>query len=70
VQDQVANATDVAQKFQLQYQTSLDSLKNTDLATAATDLTQEQSSLQASLQAESSMPRTSLFSYISGASSS
>jgi flagellar hook-associated protein 3 FlgL len=70
VQDQVANATDVAQKFQLQYQTSLNSLTNTDMATAATDLTQEQTSLQAAMQAEASMPRTSLFSFISGASTS
>jgi flagellar hook-associated protein 3 FlgL len=66
VQDQVANATDVAQKFQLQYQTSLGNLTKTDMATAAVDLTQEQTSLQAALQAESTMPRTSLFSFISG----
>lgn len=66
VQDQVANATDIAQKFQLQYQTSLGNLKDTDMATAATDLAQEQTSLQAAMQAEASMPRTSLFSFISG----
>ena len=48
----------------------LGNLKNTDMATAAVDLTQEQTSMQAALQAEASMPRTSLFSYISGASSS
>jgi flagellar hook-associated protein 3 FlgL len=66
VQDQVANATDIAQKFQLQYQTSLDNVKDTDMATAATDLAQEQTSLQAAMQAEASMPRTSLFSFISG----
>jgi flagellar hook-associated protein 3 FlgL len=66
VQDQIANATDVAQKFQTQYQTSLDNLKNTDIATAATQLTQEQTSLQAAMQAEAAMPQTSLFSFISG----
>jgi flagellar hook-associated protein 3 FlgL len=66
VQNQVANATDVAQKFQLQYQTSLNSLKNTDMATAIVQLTQEQTSMQASLQAEAAMPRTSLFSFLSG----
>jgi flagellar hook-associated protein 3 FlgL len=68
VQAQIANATDVAQKFQLQYQTSLHNLKDTDIATAAVDLTQEQTSLQAALQAQASMPRTSLFSFISGSS--
>jgi flagellar hook-associated protein 3 FlgL len=70
VQDQISNATDVAQKFQLQYQTSLGNLKDTDMATAAVTLTQEQTSMQAALQAEASMPRTSLFSFISGSSTS
>ena len=65
VQDQVTNATNVAQKFQLQDQTSLDALTQTNMASAAVDLTQEQSSLQASLQAESSMPKTSLFDFLS-----
>lgn len=68
VQNQVANATDVAQKFQLQYQTSLNNLKDTDVASAAIDLTQEQTSLQAALQAQAAYPRTSLFSFISGTS--
>ncbi|HLX45775.1 MAG TPA: hypothetical protein VKR43_20170 [Bryobacteraceae bacterium] len=66
VQSQITNATDVAQKFQLQYQTSLDNIKNTDMASAAVELTQEQTSMQAALQAQASMPRTSLFSFISG----
>ena len=64
VQDRVANATSVAQKFQLQYQTALSNEKTTDLATAAVDLTQEETGLQAALQAEASMPKTSLFSLI------
>jgi flagellar hook-associated protein 3 FlgL len=68
VQDQVQNATSVAQKFELQYQTSISAVKDTNIAAAATDLTQENASLQAALQAESSMPKTSLFSFISGSS--
>ncbi len=56
---------DIAQKFQLQDQTSLSALTQTNTATAATDLTQEQASLQASLQAEASMPKTSLFDFLS-----
>jgi flagellar hook-associated protein 3 FlgL len=64
VQNQVSSATDVAQKFQLQYQTSLGKEKDTDVAAAAIDLTQEQTSRQAALQAEAAMPRTSLFSYL------
>jgi flagellar hook-associated protein 3 FlgL len=65
VQDQVSNATDVAQKFQLQDQTSLGQLVDTNIATASVDLTQEQASLQASLQAQASMPKTSLFDFLS-----
>ena len=64
VQDQVANATDVAQKFQLQAQASLSQIRDTDMATAAVTLTQEQTSMQAAIQAEASMPTTSLFSYL------
>jgi flagellar hook-associated protein 3 FlgL len=61
VQDQVANATDVAQKFQLQYQTTLSQDTSTNMAIAATSLTQEQTALQASLQSEAANPKNSLF---------
>jgi flagellar hook-associated protein 3 FlgL len=61
VQDQLQNSTDVAQKFQLQYQTALSKETQTDMATAAVTLTQEQTALQAALQANSSMPKTTLF---------
>jgi flagellar hook-associated protein 3 FlgL len=64
VQDQVSNATSVAQKFQLQDQTSLSALTQTNVATASIDLTQEQATLQASLQAQASMPKTSLFDFL------
>jgi flagellar hook-associated protein 3 FlgL len=69
VQDEITNATDVAQKFQLQDQTSLGQLRDTNVATAAVSLTQEQTELQASLQAEASMPKTSLFDYLSSSTS-
>jgi flagellar hook-associated protein 3 FlgL len=64
VQDEVTNATDVAQKFQLQDQTALTQLTSTNVASAAVTLTQEQTELQASLQAEASTPKTSLFDFI------
>jgi flagellar hook-associated protein 3 FlgL len=66
VQSQISNATDIAQKFQLQYQTSLSQQTKTDTAAASIALTQEQSSYQAAIAAESTVPKTSLFSYISG----
>jgi flagellar hook-associated protein 3 FlgL len=66
VQNQISNALDVAQKFQLQDQASLSPLKDTDVAAASIALAQEQASYQASIQAEAAMPKTSLFSYLSG----
>ena len=68
VQNQISNALDVAQKFQLQDKTALSSEKDTDIAAASVSLTQEQASYQASIQAESAMPRTSLFDYLSSGS--
>jgi len=61
VQNRITNALDVAQKFQLQSQTALSNERDTDVAAAATELTQEQLSQQAAMQAEASMPRNSLF---------
>ncbi|HEY1757511.1 MAG TPA: hypothetical protein VGG72_19215 [Bryobacteraceae bacterium] len=64
VQDQIANATDVAEKFQLQDQTSLGQLRDTNVASASVDVTQEQTSYQAAVEAESAMPKSSLFDYL------
>jgi flagellar hook-associated protein 3 FlgL len=64
VQNQIANATAVAQKFQLQDQTTLSQARDTDMASASVDLAREQTSYQTSIQAESTVPRTSLFNYI------
>jgi flagellar hook-associated protein 3 FlgL len=66
VQNQITNAMDVAQKFQLQDQTSLSQLTNTDVAAASIRLTQEQTTYQGAIQAEATVPKTSLFSYLSG----
>lgn len=64
VQDQITNATSVAQKFQLQDQTTLGDVRNTDMASASVDLAREQTSYQAAIQAESTVPRTSLFNFL------
>lgn len=66
VQDQLSNATSVAQKFQLEYQSGLTQATGTDMATAAITLTQEQTSLEASIQMESSIPKTTLFDLLQG----
>jgi len=65
VQNRITNALDVAQKFQLQSQTALSNERDTDVAAAATELTQEQLSQQAAMQAQASMPRNSLFDILS-----
>jgi flagellar hook-associated protein 3 FlgL len=64
VQDRITSALDVAQKFQLQSQTSLSQVRDTDVAAATTDLTSEQISQQAALQAEANAPRGSLFDFL------
>ena len=66
VQNQISNALDVAQKFQLQDQTALSGVKDTDVAEASVALSQQQASYQAAIQAEAAMPKTNLFSYLSG----
>ena len=66
VQNQISNATAVAQKFQLQDQTALGNVRNTDMASASVDLAREQTSYQAAIQAESTVPRTSLFNFLTG----
>lgn len=64
VQNRVTNALDVAQRFQTQWKTELSNERDTDVAAAATDLTQEQLSQQAAMQTQASMPRNSLFDFL------
>jgi flagellar hook-associated protein 3 FlgL len=64
VQNRVTNALDVAQKFQLQWNTALSDERDTDIAAATTDLSQEHLSQQAAMQAQASMPRNSLFDFL------
>src|SRR5579864_48628 len=64
VQDQIQNSTTVAQNFQIQDTSSIGTLRDTNMAAAATDLTREQTSIDASVQAQASIPRTSLFDFL------
>lgn len=64
VQDQLSNATTVAQSLQIQYQTGLSNETSTNIAAAASSLTAEQASLQASIQAEGALPKNTLFDLI------
>ena len=64
VQSQLTNATSVAQQIQLQYQASLSQETSTNIASAAVDISQEQASLKAAIQAQGALPKTTLFDLI------
>jgi flagellar hook-associated protein 3 FlgL len=65
VEDRVTEATDLAQKFQTQETTELGNLQDTDIPTAATELTQLQTQQEASMQVEASVDQMkNLFSYL------
>lgn len=65
VENRVQEATDLAQKFQTQQQTELGNLQDTDIPTAATEMTQLQTQEQASLTVESNIEQQkNLFSYL------
>jgi len=64
VQDRITNSLNLAQQNQTQWTASLGQLRDTDVAAAATQLTEDNLSQQAALQAEGSLPHTSLFAYI------
>ena len=64
VENRVTSAVDLAQKFQLQWQSSLSNVRDTDVAKATTDLSEENLSQQAAMQAQASLPRNSLFDFL------
>jgi flagellar hook-associated protein 3 FlgL len=63
-QNRLSAATSLSQQTDLTYQTALSSDQDADMAQAATELTQAQTQEQAALQAESMLPRTSLFNFL------
>ena len=64
VENRVTSALDLAQKFQLQWKSSLSNVRDTDVAAATTDLSEENLSQQAAMQAQASLPRNSLFDFL------
>jgi flagellar hook-associated protein 3 FlgL len=65
VENRVTEATELAQKFQTQEKTQLSNLQDTDIPTAATELTQLQTQQQASMSVEASVEQMkNLFSYL------
>lgn len=65
VENRVQEATDLAQKFQTQQTTQLSQLQDTDIPTAATELTKLQTQQQASMQVEANVAQMkNLFSFL------
>jgi flagellar hook-associated protein 3 FlgL len=64
VENRIASATDLAQKFQTQLQAQLSSEQDTNVPAAALQLTQDTTDLNAALAAQAKRPTTSLFDYI------
>lgn len=63
-EDWIQNATSTASSTITNVQTSVSNLRDTDIAAAATQLTTEQTAMQAALEAHSSLSVKSLFDYM------
>lgn len=61
VQDRIQNATDYAAGYDTSLQTQISQIQDADVASAAMELTQSNTQLQAALQMQAQMPRTTLF---------
>lgn len=64
VEDRISNSNAFATQYDTQLQTAISGIQDADVAQAATQLTQENTALQAAFQAEGKMPATSLFNYL------
>ena len=64
VENRIAAASDLAQKFQTQLHAQLSSEQDTDVTAAALQLTQDSTDLNAALASQARRPTTSLFDYI------
>ncbi len=63
-ENNVTSALNLAQKFQTQDQTQLSGLEDANAATAAVQVTQASTALNAALAAQSHKPKTTLFDYL------
>ncbi len=64
VQDRIQDATSYAGTYGTQLQTQIGQIADADIPSAAMELTQATTQMQASLQMEAQIPRTSLFNYL------
>jgi flagellar hook-associated protein 3 FlgL len=64
VQNRIQNATNFAASYDVQLKTEISQKQDADVASAALQLTQGNTDLQAALEMQAKMPRTSLFDYM------
>jgi flagellar hook-associated protein 3 FlgL len=64
LEDQLQSASNYATSNNVQLQTEIGNIQDADIPTAATELTQDNTQLQAAMQMEGQLPHTSLFSFL------
>jgi len=64
VEDQIQGASSYASNYDVQLQTEIGNIQDADIASAATELTEGNTQLQAAMEMQGQMPHTSLFSYL------
>ena len=64
VENRISSALDLAQKFQVQDQTQLSNLQDTDVTSVAVQVTQETTALDAAMAAAAKKPTSTLFDYL------
>jgi flagellar hook-associated protein 3 FlgL len=64
VEDRIQNATDFANNYNVQLQTQISQTEDADITSAATELTEGNTQLQAAFQMQGQMPHSSLFNYL------
>jgi flagellar hook-associated protein 3 FlgL len=64
VEDRIQNASDFANNYSVQLQTQISQTEDADVTSAATELTQGNTQLQAAFEMQGQMPHSSLFNYL------
>jgi flagellar hook-associated protein 3 FlgL len=63
-ENRISSALDLAQKFQVQTQTQLSNLEDTNATTVAVQVTQDTTALNAAMEAQARRPTSTLFDYL------
>lgn len=64
LEDQIQGANTYASNYDIQLQTQISNIQDADIPSAATELTEANTQLQAAMQMEGQLPHSSLFNYL------